>query len=138
MKKFVDIKILKFLLVGVLNTLLSAIIMSLLYNVFKFGYWGASSIAYIIGGVVSFILNKRFTFKNHDSVITTGVKFAFNIIICYLVAYSLAKPIIIAMLHKTAFNDNIVDNVALLFGMVLFTTINYFGQRYFAFKEKSN
>ena len=38
MRKFFDIKLIKFVLVGILNTVFSAAIMFLLYNLAHFGY----------------------------------------------------------------------------------------------------
>jgi putative flippase GtrA len=135
MKKFVDIKLLKFILVGILNTIFSAVIMVMLYNIAGFGYWSSSAVSYVLGSILSFILNKNYTFNSDTPLIISGLKFALNIIICYLVAYSMAKPIVEILLSKTAFDAKITDQISMLFGMVLFTGLNYFGQRFFAFKD---
>lgn len=137
-EKFFDIKLIKFALVGVVNTLFSAAIMFLLYNLANFGYWGSSVVSYILGSTLSFFLNKNFTFKNNDSLFTTAARFAVNVAICYLIAYSIAKPAVFFVLSNTQLSDNIVEQISMLFGMVLFTLLNYIGQRFFAFKEKTN
>lgn len=64
MKKFFDPSMLRFLLVGVVNTLVGAGIMFLLYNLAGCSYWLSSAANYIVGGVVSYFLNKYYTFKN--------------------------------------------------------------------------
>ena len=130
-----DKKLLKFLLVGVANTLFSAVIMFLLYNLAHFGYWGSSAISYILGSILSFVLNKSFTFQNRDSVLKTGLKFALNVAVCYAIAYSLAKPAVIWVLSSFSLPQNITDQISMLFGMCLFTGLNYIGQRFFAFKK---
>ncbi len=130
-----DKKLLKFLLVGVANTLFSAVIMFLLYNLAHFGYWGSSAISYILGSILSFVLNKSFTFQNRDSVLKTGLKFALNVAVCYVIAYSLAKPAVIWVLSSFSLPQNITDQISMLFGMCLFTGLNYIGQRFFAFKK---
>ena len=135
MRKFFDIKLIKFVLVGILNTVFSAAIMFLLYNLAHFGYWGASAVSYVLGSILSFVLNKRFTFENKDSVWKTGLRFAVNVAVCYLAAYSLAKPCVRWVLSSTALSANVVEQISMLFGMVLFTAFNYVGQRFFAFKE---
>lgn len=135
MKKIFDLKLIKFALVGTFNTLLSAIIMVVLYNFIHIGYWSSTAIAYIIGSVISFWLNKNFTFKNDESVIITGIKFIINILICYLIAFSLAKPIIIYLLKNLSLPVKTIELIAMLFGMPLFTCLNYLGQRFFAFKK---
>ena len=48
---------------------------------------------YIVGSIVSYFLNKYFTFKNHQKSAKTVLKFVVNIAGCYLVAYGLAKPV---------------------------------------------
>ena len=47
---------LRFLLVGVVNTLVGAGIMFLLYNLAGCSYWLSSAANYIVGGVVSYFL----------------------------------------------------------------------------------
>lgn len=66
MKKFFDPSMLRFLLVGVVNTLVGAGIMFLLYNLAGCSYWLSSAANYIVGGVVSYFLNKYYTFKNTE------------------------------------------------------------------------
>lgn len=130
-----DIKFVKFLAVGVLNTLFSTVIMFFLYNMFELGYWFSSAAAYIFGSVLSFFLNKNFTFQNKDSLIKTAVRFSANVIVCYVIAYGAAKPIVLSIMSGVDINNKIKENIALLVGMVLFTLLNYFGQRFFAFKD---
>lgn len=133
--KFFDIKLIKFIIVGIFNTLFSAAIMFLLYNFLKFGYWGSSAVSYILGSILSFILNKNFTFNNKDSLFKTAIKFSINVAICYVLAYSLAKPIVNLILLNMKLSNNTVEQISMLFGMILFTALNYLGQRFFAFKE---
>ena len=136
MAKFFDKKLMKFILVGILNTLFSAAIMFLLYNLAHFGYWGSSAVSYVLGSILSFFLNKNFTFQNKDSLWKTALRFAVNVAICYLIAYSLAKPLVIWALSSLSLSNQMIENVSMLAGMCLFTALNYIGQRFFAFKEK--
>ncbi len=133
---FFDRKLLKFLAVGVLNTLLSAVVMFLLYNLAQFGYWGSSAASYLLGSVVSYILNKKFTFQNDDAVWKTALKFALNAAVCYLLAYSIAQPVIAWLLSSMSLSQNIVEQFAMLAGMALYTLFNYVGQRFFAFRDR--
>lgn len=134
--KFFDIKLLKFLAVGVLNTLFSAVVMFLLYNLTQFGYWGSSAVSYVLGSILSYILNKKFTFQNGESVWKTALKFTANVAVCYLLAYSLAQPAVGWLLSSFSLEKGMVDQLSMLAGMVLFTLFNYVGQRFFAFREK--
>jgi len=135
MNKFFDIKLVKFIFVGIGNTIFSAIIMFLLYNLVKFGYWGSSAVSYILGSILSYIVNKKFTFQNNDSFFKTSIKFIITVVVCYIMAYSIAKPFVNLILPKTHLAVNIIEQISLLFGMCLFTVLNYIGQRFFVFKE---
>lgn len=133
---FFDVKLLKFILVGVLNTLLSAALMFGLYHLLHFGYWGSSAVSYLLGSVLSFILNKTFTFGNRDSVLKTALRFAVNAAVCYVIAYGAAKPLVLWALSETALSEQLLEQIAMLAGMCFFTALNYVGQRFFAFREK--
>lgn len=134
-KKFFDVKLLKFILVGILNTAFSAIIMFFLYNIANLGYWGSSTVSYILASILSFFLNKNFTFKNEGSIFKTAFKFSVNVAVCYLLAYSIAKPTMLLIISDTELSVSTIEQISMLFGMVLFTLLNYVGQRFFAFKE---
>ena len=136
MAKFFDKKLLKFILVGIVNTLFSAAIMFLLYNLADFGYWGSSAVSYVLGSILSFFLNKSFTFQNRDSLWKTALRFTVNVAVCYVIAYTLAKPLVIEVLSGAALSRELVEQISMLFGMCLFTGLNYIGQRFFAFKTK--
>ena len=130
---FFDKQFLKFCAVGVVNTLVGTAVMYGLYNLAHCGYWFASAMNYVVGSVVSYFLNKYFTFKSRKQSWQEVARFALNIAVCYLVAYGLAKPLvrwIFSGLSETA-----SDNIAMLGGMVLFVGLNYLGQRFFAFKD---
>lgn len=134
MKKIVDWVTIKFLIVGVINTLVGTTVMFVAYNLLHMNYWISSAANYVIGSIVSYILNKHFTFQNKDQSIKVLLKFVLNISVCYLLAYGIAKPLAIKIM--SGMPVNIQENVAMLVGMVLFVGFNYLGQRYFAFKSK--
>ena len=125
----------RFVLVGVLNTIVGALIMFGMYNVFHFGYWVSSITNYVLTSILSFFLNKYFTFQNKEKSFIQILKFAFNILICYGVAYGIAKPLIIHILSNQSVT--IKDNISMLVGMCLFTALNFLGQKFFAFNQKS-
>lgn len=71
MARLIDSSILKFLLVGVGNTLLSMALMFLLEDL---GYWPSTAIAYVAGAVMSFFLNRSFTFRSDETLGPFGGK----------------------------------------------------------------
>ena len=129
-----DGKTIKFLIVGVVNTLFGTAIMFGLYNLAGCNYWVSSAANYFFGSILSFFLNKNFTFQNKDSLQKTMPKFVLNILLCYLLAYGIAKPTALYLLKDCAVT--VQENVAMFVGMCLFTAFNYIGQRYFAFKDE--
>ncbi len=136
MKKFFDPSMLRFLLVGVVNTLVGAGIMFLLYNLAGCSYWLSSAANYIVGGVVSYFLNKYYTFKNTERSWKQVLRFALNVAACWLLAYGIAKPLALRLL--AGFDEKLQTNAAMLAGLCLYTALNYLGQRFFAFRAKED
>lgn len=125
------------MLIGAANTVLSLALQYSFLNLLNLGYWFSTSLAYVICSVISFFLNKKYSFKNEDNLLKTAVKFSLVIAVCYVIAYSVAQPFagwIIKALNLPISNM-LSDNVALLIGQVIFTLLNYSGQRFFAFKN---
>ncbi|GHU94498.1 hypothetical protein FACS189479_07300 [Spirochaetia bacterium] len=130
----IDRTFFKFLLVGVLNTLVGAGIMFALYNIAGCGYWLSSAVNYFAGSILSFFLNKYFTFQVKNWSVFMICAFILTIIVSYVLAYGIAKPLIYRVLQNH--NQKIRDNISLLLGMCLFTGFNYIGQRFIAFRER--
>lgn len=135
MKQIVDKSLLPFLLIGAGNTVLSQGIMQGLMTVGA-GYWLSSAAAFIFTSILSYFLNRRFSFHSSRKISDTLWRFALNIAVCYFLAYSVARPltrwILERLLPETPLDP---ERAALLTGQVLFTGFNYFGQKFFAFRE---
>lgn len=133
MMNIFDEKLIKFIIVGMINTILGAAIMFGLYNLAGCSYWISSAANYITVSILSFILNKRFTFQDKSGTVKSGVRFFLNIGICYLAAYGGAKPLVHYLLQHTS--PGIQENAAMLMGMCIFVGLNYLGQRFFVFRR---
>jgi putative flippase GtrA len=133
-KKLFDRTFWKFILVGVVNTLFGTAIMFVFYNVLHLSYWISSASNYVFGSILSYFLNKYFTFQNKSKSWRTVGKFAVNIAACYLVAYGLAKPAVRLLMRGCT--QKLTDNVAMAVGMCLFVALNYLSQRFLTFREK--
>ena len=133
MKK-IDSTFIRFAMVEVANTIFGTAIMFLFYNVFHLSYWVSSASNYIFGSILSYFLNKNFTFQNKERSWHVVVRFVINISICYAIAYGIAKPLVRMILSGQSIQ--IQDNGAMLVGMVLFVVINYLGQKLFVFKHE--
>lgn len=131
-----DKTFLTFLIVGVVNTLFGTMIMFVLYNAFGCSYWFSSFCDYFFGSILSYYLNKHFTFHYQSTDWKSVFRFVLNIVVCYLIAYSLALNLTRYALESMHFSKVIVENIAMLVGTVLFMVINYLGQKFFAFKKQ--
>ncbi len=146
LKSFFDIKFLKFLLVGVINTAVGEGIVLLLLHLagWKQFSWGAGAAAFVgtvIGSVVSYFLNKYFTFKNKEKGVKPMLRFTLNIGVCLLIRVVTAT--IVSNLCRAAglslFGMSVntfAANASWAVGACVFVGCNYIGQRFFAFKEK--
>ena len=129
---FTDKTFMKFIMVGVINTIVGTTIMFVFYNVFHLSYWVSSASNYFFGSICSYILNKYFTFNNKEQGLQPLMRFTINILVCYLLAYGIAKPVMHWML--SGYSTTIQENVSLALGMCLFVIFNYLGQRFYTFK----
>ena len=131
---FFDTTFLKFILVGVVNTLVGTAVMFFCFNILAWSYWVSSALNYMVGSIVSYLLNKRYTFQQKGNDWHTVWKFIVNVSVCYVLAYGLAKPFVAWLLSGVT--TNIQGNAALFVGMVLFVGFNYIGQRFWAFSTR--
>ncbi len=146
LKTFFDIKFFKFILVGLLNTAVGEGVILLLLHLagWKHFSWGAGMAAFVgtvVGSVVSYFLNKYFTFKNKENGWKPLVRFTVNIVACLLIRVVVAT--VVSALSKAAslsmFGmdvDTFAANLSWAVGACTFVACNYIGQRFFAFREK--
>lgn len=128
-----DPTVFRFILVGIINTLFGTAIMFVFYNVFHLSYWLSSASNYFFGSILSYFLNKSFNFRYGKTDLKSVVRFTVNILVCYLLAYGIAKPVMKLLLSN--YSVSIQENVSMVLGMILFVGLNYLGQRFFAFKK---
>lgn len=125
----------RFLLVGIVNTGVGASVMFLSYNLLGLGYWISATLNYLVGGIVSFCLNKSFTFKNKTKIDFRQVaSFALVVAGSFLLSY--AASLWFVLLLPFSFSDQVQGNLSLACGMVLYTLVNYFGQKHLVFQVK--
>ena len=126
-KHYLDLTFWKFILVGIINTLVGTTVMFVAYNLCHLNYWVSSASNYVVGSIVSYFLNKYFTFQDKKKSWRQVGIFVVNITICYLLAYGLAWIL-------SSENKVVQDNLSMLVGMGAFVVFNYLGQRLFVFK----
>lgn len=135
-KKILSLEQSRFVIVGIMNTIIGAAAMLIAYNVFHLGYWISSAMDYIIGSIFSYFANKHFTFKSEKKSMAEVVRFVINIVVCYFVSYSVAKPMMVTVLRDISLSVAILEQLSMFFGMGIFMVLNYFGQKFFVFRKK--
>ena len=151
-----DRTLLKFMAVGVLNTVVGmAIAFTLLHVTAKtswgvlsaaettglkelegtWAYWVSTAASFVLASVMSFFLNKHFTFR-----VRYGPKMAFyfvlTLIVAYLIAYGIAAKVMYNLLKNNT--PEFRDRITTVFGMCLFTGLNYLGQRFIVFRPRES
>lgn len=134
-KKLLALEQTRFIIVGVLNTLIGLVAMLVAYNVFHMGYWVSSAMDYIIASIFSYFANKYYTFKAEKKSKSEVVRFVINIVVCYFLAYGIARPIMDMVLGGIALSQSLMDQISMLFGNGIFIVLNYFGQKFFVFRK---
>lgn len=126
--RLIKSSIVKYGLVGVINTLITGIIMFILMNILSVSLRASNIIGYAAGFINSFILNKSWTFKgNQASTLSQFVRFTSVFAVCFLLQHGL----VVVLAEKLL----IEKNLAALIGMVFYTGIGYIFNRFFTFKK---
>ena len=137
-KKLLDLEQSRFIIVGVMNTIIGTAAMLISYNIFHMGYWASSAMDYIIGSIFSYFANKYFTFKVQKKSKAEVIRFIINILVCYFLAYGIARPVINIILKDVTLSKSLMDQISMLFGTGIFIVFNYFGQKFFVFNNCMN
>ncbi|RDU63191.1 GtrA family protein [Helicobacter sp. MIT 14-3879] len=118
--------LIKYLLVGVVNTIFGYIIIfTLMY--FKVSPEIANFIGYCCGVILSYFLNKHFTFESKNSHKNDFSKFVFLMTIAYLI------NLIILIICYRSFGVN--KYISQVIAGVFYTISGYFLSRFIVFKK---
>ncbi|MFD2217161.1 MULTISPECIES: GtrA family protein [Metabacillus] len=124
--------IIRFIGVGIINTIIGISSIFLLLNVFGFSYWISTFIGNGIGAIISYILNRNFTFNSNVSNKKGIVLFLFVIVVSYYVSYNIGYSLI----NKNVLSTNLYgEELSILLAAFIYTVLNYLGQRYLTFKQ---
>lgn len=126
----------RFLVVGLVNTAVGLSIMYVLLHIFHH-YWIATFVGNAAGAVVSYVLNRIFTFKSGVHLSKSILRFILVIGICYGLSYYIGLQFSSWLLHQLPVAVRpFKKDVGILIGTGLYTLLNYTGQKYFVFNTK--
>lgn len=120
--------LIRYLLVGVANTLVGLSTIYLAMYFLQMDIASSNAFGYAIGIMVSFALNKKWTFDNRDHVVYSFLRYLLVLAVAYVANLA---TVLFANSH---FDLNPYLSQAL--GIIPYTTIGFLGSRYFAFPER--
>ncbi|MBL0388217.1 GtrA family protein [Tumebacillus sp. ITR2] len=126
----------RFMLIGVINTIVGLSTTYLLLNLFGISYWISTFAGNCTGGVTSYFLNRSFTFRNTQSVGSSWWKFILVLLASYAISYSIGLQITRWVLALFTDDTSWIENVAVLVGSVLYTLTSYAGHKLFTFRDQ--
>jgi putative flippase GtrA len=127
---------LRFLLVGLINTAVGLSTTLILLNIFNFSFWYATFIGNGIGTIISYTLNRSYTFGSKATHTKSIILFVIVVLCSYFISYTCGNFLAFYVgLKWITLPYSYVENTAVLIGNGLYTITNYFGQRYFVFKS---
>ncbi|CAA9891399.1 conserved membrane hypothetical protein [Candidatus Methylobacter favarea] len=121
-------RLVRFLIVGVANTLIGLSIIYVAMYFFQLDMVKANAIGYAIGILLGFALNKIWTFNSRGYVLTSFLRYLLVIVIAY--AANLATVVLVS----SHFDLN--HYMAQALGIIPYTAIGFMGSRYFAFRTE--
>ncbi|MBP0726479.1 GtrA family protein [Bacillus sp. RG28] len=129
----------RFLMVGIINTIVGLSIMYALLHLVGFSYWISTFIGNTFGATVSYFLNRMFTFRSRNAHLSSVLRFVLVIGLCYFLSYFIGIRVVKCGLAFIQINSNkTIQDLSILVGTGLYTILNYFGQKVFVFREYEN
>lgn len=125
-KKKIPTQVIKFIIVGSLNTTLSYILFFVLIHFFNLYYPVSLFFAYCFGIVHSYIWNKLWTFKSTKKKRTEIVKFVLVNVVTYFTNLFILY-ILIDVLRNS-------PEISQMIALVIVVVINFLGFKHWAFK----
>lgn len=151
MKSKFIVQAIKYGIVGIFNTFITAItIWLMMYFLFKvkgdgeassFAIAISNAVGYMLGLINSFVWNRSWTFKSKKNWKIEFIKFIGVFLFCYipqlLLVMFLNKYVHISTINLSFFNESYIVTSAYicqLIGIVFYTVLNFLCNKYYTFK----
>ena len=121
------VQFVKFGIVGVSNTLLTAATIWIFMKIFHCSDYISNIIGYIIGLINSFIWNRKWTFASNAKLNVTVIKF----ILTFAISYLLQLGNLYLLLHFTKIDSYVCQ----LLSIVVYTSTNFVLNKFYTFKS---
>lgn len=142
----------RYCLVGIVNTITGIFTAYICLNLLRCSYLVSASAAYVTGIIVSFILNKIFTFHDENkNYILQFFKFVISMLPSYAVSYFSGwkiSKIFFTLPHTIDYAQNaadylnmtvnkFTDNIAILISMVIYLILGFSINKFLIFTKKN-
>lgn len=124
---FIDASLVRFVLVGISNTIVGLSVTYVSWRFLGFGHWWANAAGYLVGFLWSFTFNRLWSFDARDAGHPAAQFWRFTLV-C---AVSYGVNVIVLSLVRQAMGDD--SFVPFLVAMVAYSIVNYLGSRLFVF-----
>ena len=125
----VSVQFVKFGLVGISNTIVTAVVIWLMLKIFGFNDFTANIIGYIAGLTNSFIWNRKWTFQSNLKTKETVFKF----ILTFVIAYLLQLGVLFLLLNRLSIDAYWCHLIAI----AVYTIVNFVLNKFYTFKTDS-
>lgn len=123
------IELIRFALVGVLNTLSGLFIIFALMRVAGVDYLLANGVGYACGITLSFFVNRSWTFQHKGSVFQSAIQWSKVTAVAYA-----TNLCVVAISHEYVGSDRYTSQI---FGVIAYSFLTYLGGKYYAFRHKA-
>ena len=138
------IQLFKYGVIGVMNTLLTAVSFYLLNTWLNVPYGAANIIGYVLGVINSFIWNRNWVFKTKKNIKREALLFGVGFVICWILQGGVSLFLLEGLGWKNLPVDTIPflpmenagQNIVMVISMVVYTIANYVYNRTVTFKQK--
>jgi len=121
-------KIIRFLLVGLVNAISGYTLIILLYSLLNFNFYLSNFIGYLFGLMISFTLNRNFVFKAQGKIIVQFLKFILSFFLSYFL------NIFVFYISSEFINLNYY--LALIIASLFYSISFFISCNFFTFKRK--
>jgi len=118
--------LIRYIAVGVFNTLLGYIIMLILFNMLDFTYTLSYLISYLLGMIISFFLMRSYVFNSKEKPYQKFILFLMVFIVSYLCSYIVLYLLVEYQIYST--------NVSFLLSMTVYSILSYILNKLITFR----